>query len=45
MALAILETLDNPPEPEKLKQRGREFSVERSGQQYQNLIDQITKKA
>ena len=39
MAEAIRQTLDNPPNSDQLKQRGREFSVVKSVAGYWGLID------
>lgn len=38
LAQAILAILDNPPDRESLRQRGAEFSVERSTEQYLGLL-------
>ncbi|MDN5871009.1 MAG: glycosyltransferase [Nitrococcus sp.] len=38
MAAAILETLARPPDGERLKARGEEFSVERSARRYQDVL-------
>lgn len=39
MAAAIVETLDNPPDREVLRERGATFSLERVAQRYLELID------
>jgi glycosyltransferase involved in cell wall biosynthesis len=44
LAEAILETIENPPDREKLKERGRDFSLDRIGQQYLQLITELLEK-
>jgi len=44
LAEAILETLDNPPDPEKLKERANFFSIERAGREYFELINSLVLK-
>jgi len=44
LAEAILETIENPPDREKLKERGRDFSLDKIGQQYLQLINELLEK-
>jgi glycosyltransferase involved in cell wall biosynthesis len=44
LAEAILETIENPPDREKLEERGRDFSLDRIGQQYLQLITELLEK-
>jgi len=44
LAEAILETIENPPDREKLKERGRYFSLDKIGQQYLQLITELLEK-
>ncbi len=44
LAEAILETIENPPDREKLKERGRDFSIDKIGQQYLQLITELLEK-
>jgi glycosyltransferase involved in cell wall biosynthesis len=44
LAEAILEAIENPPDREKLKERGRDFSLDRIGQQYLQLITELLEK-
>ncbi len=37
MAKAITSTLDSPPEPDRLRERAADFSVERAADRYENL--------
>ncbi len=44
LAEAILETIENPPDREKLKQRGMDFHIDKIGQQWLELINSLTQK-
>jgi N-acetylglucosaminyldiphosphoundecaprenol N-acetyl-beta-D-mannosaminyltransferase len=44
LAEAIEATLDSPPDPELLRQRAHQFSVERSVQQYYALVDAVVEQ-
>jgi len=41
LAEAILETIENPPDKEKLKLRGRNFSVEQVGEKWFGLLRSV----
>ena len=41
LAKAILETIENPPDREKLKQRGMDFHIDKIGNQWLSLIDEF----
>jgi glycosyltransferase involved in cell wall biosynthesis len=45
LAEAILETIENPPDREKLKQRGMDFHIDKIGQEWLNLIAEMLKIA
>ncbi len=42
LAEAILETIENPPDREKLKRRGMDFHIDKIGQQWLELIKLLT---
>jgi len=43
LAKAILETIENPPDREKLKQRGMDFYIDKIGQEWLNLVTEMLK--
>ncbi len=43
LAEAILETIENPPDREKLKQRGMDFHIDKIGQQWLEVIHEVAK--
>jgi glycosyltransferase involved in cell wall biosynthesis len=42
LAEAILETIENPPDREKLKERGRNFSIDEVGGKWLKVIQDVT---
>lgn len=42
LAEAILETLENPPDREKLRERGMDFHIDKIGQKWLELINSLT---
>jgi glycosyltransferase involved in cell wall biosynthesis len=42
LAEAILETIENPPDREKLKERGRDFSIDEVGGKWLKVIQDVT---
>jgi len=41
LAKAILETIENPPDREKLKQRGMDFHIDKIGSQWLDLVNEF----
>ena len=43
LAKAILETIENPPDREKLKERGKDFSIDEIGRKWLKILEAMPK--